>query len=419
MSIISRRQKELLLNDVYRMINNNNRTAFANQAKISESVSNGDLKFFIDSPKKEFVIRYGKKEIRFSCSDQNIKELNAIMFNDKSTIKGISDSSLIPSSNIALSTKWGSEMKTDINNKADKDHNHDDKYATKDHNHDTKYANINHTHPGYQPSGDYATKTDLTNYVKNSTLTENYTNNTNLEQNYVKNSTLTENYTNNTDLELNYATKLDLQSYQPAGNYASATHNHDTKYANINHNHDKDYADKDHTHWDMPSNRDDFEEEIKTIVNGSKAWRVIKAIFSGIEVASDVVQYGLIAGMQAQIAAIYNALAASGIVDAAQTTSTLGTALLGYSSKLQDVGNFVTKIGKSFDSVSSVCKKVAEPINKASEAVGRYSRIVDNLSDCGSLTDMTEAVRRFQNGADIATSRLPRVTDVLDMNLLG
>ena len=399
MSIISRRQKELLLNDVYRMINNNNHTAFANQAKIAESVSNGDLKFFIDSPKKEFVIRYGKKEIRFSCSDQNIKELNAIMFNDKSTIKGISDSSLIPSSNIALSTKWGSEMKTDINNKADKDHNHDDKYATKDHNHDTKYANINHTHPGYQPSGDYATKTDLTNYVKNSTLTENYTNNTTLEQ--------------------NYATKLDLQSYQPAGNYASATHNHDTKYANINHNHDKDYADKDHTHWDMPSNRDDFEEEIKTIVNGSKAWRVIKAIFSGIEVASDVVQYGLIAGMQAQITAIYQALAASGIVDAAQTTSTLGTALLGYSSKLQDVGNFVTKIGKSFDSVSSVCKKVAEPINKASEAVGRYSRIVDNLSDCGSLTDMTEAVRRFQNGADIATSRLPRVTDVLDMNLLG
>ena len=39
MSIISRRQKELLLNDVARMINNNNHTAFANHAKISESVA--------------------------------------------------------------------------------------------------------------------------------------------------------------------------------------------------------------------------------------------------------------------------------------------------------------------------------------------------------------------------------------------
>ena len=387
------------MNDVYRMINNNNHTAFANQAKIAESVSNGDLKFYIDSPKKEFVIKYGKKEIRFSCSDQNIKELNAIIFNNNSTIKGISDNSLIPSSDIALSTKWGSEIKTSIDNKADKNHNHDDKYADKEHNHDTKYADINHTHNGYQPAGNYATKSDLSNYVKNSTLTENYTNNTILQQ--------------------NYATKQDLASYQPAGNYASASHNHDDKYAKIKHNHDDDYADKDHTHWGMPSNKNDFEEEIKNIVLGPKWLRVIKNIFSGIEVASDVVQYGLIAGMQAQIAAIYQALAANGIVDTVQTTTTLGTSLLGYADKIKDVGNAVTKIGKSFDSVGSVCKKIAEPINKASEAVGRYSKIVDNFLNCDGLTDMTDMVRRFQNGADLTVSRLPNVTSVLDMNLLG
>ena len=58
MATISRRQKDILLNDVARMINNNNHTAFANHAKIAETVSNGDLKFYIDSPKKEFVIKY-------------------------------------------------------------------------------------------------------------------------------------------------------------------------------------------------------------------------------------------------------------------------------------------------------------------------------------------------------------------------
>ena len=75
MSILSRRQKNILLSDVQRMINNNNHTAFANQAKIAECVSNGDLKFYIDSPKKEFVIKYGNKEIRFNCNEQQIKEL--------------------------------------------------------------------------------------------------------------------------------------------------------------------------------------------------------------------------------------------------------------------------------------------------------------------------------------------------------
>ena len=59
MSIISRRQKDALLNDVARMINNNNHTAFANHAKTAESVGNSDLKLFVDAPKKEFVIRYG------------------------------------------------------------------------------------------------------------------------------------------------------------------------------------------------------------------------------------------------------------------------------------------------------------------------------------------------------------------------
>ena len=152
MSVISRRQKDILLSDVQRMINNNNHTAFANHAKIAERVSNGDLTFYIDSPKKEFVIKYGNKEIRFNCNDQQMSELKSIKFDDNSVIKGISDSTTSDYSNIALSTKWGKTIKNDFDNHnhdqqyASKNHNHDDKYADKNHNHDSDYAPINHTH---------------------------------------------------------------------------------------------------------------------------------------------------------------------------------------------------------------------------------------------------------------------------------
>ena len=91
MSLISRRQRELLLNDVSRMINNNIHSAFANHAKVAESISNGDLKLYIDSPKKELVIKYGNNNIRFTIAEQMINELAGIIFKDKSILKGISD----------------------------------------------------------------------------------------------------------------------------------------------------------------------------------------------------------------------------------------------------------------------------------------------------------------------------------------
>ena len=146
MSVISRRQKEILLSDVQRMINNNNHTAFANHAKIAERITNGDLAFYIDSPKKEFVIKYGNKEIRFNCNDQQMTELKGIKFDDNSVIKGISDSTTSDSSNIALSTKWGKSHKHD-DDYSKKNHNHDSQYAAKNHNHDNDYAPIVHDHP--------------------------------------------------------------------------------------------------------------------------------------------------------------------------------------------------------------------------------------------------------------------------------
>ena len=437
MSIISRRQRELLLNDVYRMINNNNHTAFANQAKIAECVSNGDLKFFIDSPKKEFVIRYGKKEIRFNCSDQNIKELNAIMFNNHSTIKGISDSTLLPSSNIALSTKGGSdmkeEMKREIDDKADKDHNHDSQYADKEHTHSqyadkehthSQYANKEHTHSGYQPAGNYALASHThSQYADKEHEHSQYADKEHEHSQYADKIHAHPEYADKDHIHLEYAEKEHNHDLQYSSilhthsEYADKLHTH-TEYADKLHTHSG-YADKSHTHWGLPKDRDGFEDAIKDIVSGPKWWRVVKNVVSGIEFVGDTVQMGWLWGLEARVNAMYGVLVANGMIDAAQTTSTLGTALLGYSEKLSDVGGFVNKIGQSFESVSGVCKKVAEPINKASEAVGKYAKIVDRYSNCQSYTEFKDLVARQLNGADITKAKLGNTKDILNMSLLG
>ena len=337
MSIISRRQKDALLNDVARMINNNNHTAFANHAKTAESVGNSDLKLFVDAPKKEFVIRYGKKEMRFNCSEQSIKELNEIVFNDNTKIKGISDT---PSSSasVAFSAKGAQQLKQSIDNIASKEHNHDDKYAAKEHNHDDKYADKNHSH----------------------------------------------------------------DNYQPKGNYSEANHNHDSKY-----------ADKNHSHYGIDS-KDDLKEFINDITKDP--WYI--KLFKGIEIASDVLQTGFILGLDAQIKAIYAALATNGIVDTAQSMSTLGTVLFGYANKFKSVADTITKVGKIFENVNDVCQTVTKPIQYTAELLEKGAGIVEEFSDVKSAFEFKELVGRFQNGASVG-KKLGKATDyVYDRNLL-
>ena len=337
MSIISRRQKDALLNDVARMINNNNHTAFANHAKTAESVGNSDLKLLVDAPKKEFVIRYGKKEMRFNCSEQSIKELNEIVFNDNTKIKGISDTPS-SSSSVAFSAKGAQQLKQSIDNIASKEHNHDDKYAAKEHNHDDKYADKNHSH----------------------------------------------------------------DNYQPKGNYSEANHNHDTKY-----------ADKNHSHYGIDS-KDDLKEFINDITKDP--WYI--KLFKGIEIASDVLQTGFILGLDAQIKAIYAALATNGIVDTAQSMSSLGTVLFGYANKFKSVADTITKVGKIFENVNDVCQTVTKPIQYTAELLEKGAGIVEEFSDVKSAFEFKELVGRFQNGAEVG-KKLGKATDyVYDRNLL-
>ena len=348
MSIISRRQKDALLNDVARMINNNNHTAFANHAKVSESVGNGDMKIFVDAPKKEFVIRYGKKEIRINCNEQCIKELNEIVFNDNTKIKGISDSPS-SSSSVAFSAKGAQQLKQSIDNIASKEHNHDDKYAAKEHNHDDKYADKNHSH----------------------------------------------------------------DNYQPKGNYSEANHNHDTKYADKSHNHDSKYADKNHSHYGIDS-KDDLKEFINDITKDP--WYI--KLFKGIEIASDVLQTGFILGLDAQIKAIYAALATNGIVDTAQSMSTLGTVLFGYANKFKSVADTITKVGKIFENVNDVCQTVTKPIQYTAELLEKGAGVVEQFNDIKSAYEFKELVGRIQNGAEVG-KKLGKATDyVYDRNLI-
>ena len=348
MSIISRRQKDALLNDVARMINNNNHTAFANHAKVSESVGNGDMKIFVDAPKKEFVIRYGKKEIRINCNEQCIKELNEIVFNDNTKIKGISDTPS-SSSSVAFSAKGAQQLKQSIDNIASKEHNHDDKYAAKEHNHDDKYADKNHSH----------------------------------------------------------------DNYQPKGNYSEANHNHDTKYADKSHNHDSKYADKNHSHYGIDS-KDDLKEFINDITKDP--WYI--KLFKGIEIASDVLQTGFILGLDAQIKAIYAALATNGIVDTAQSMSTLGTVLFGYANKFKSVADTITKVGKIFENVNDVCQTVTKPIQYTAELLEKGAGVVEQFNDIKSAYEFKELVGRIQNGAEVG-KKLGKATDyVYDRNLI-
>ena len=97
--IISRRQRDSLLDEVSRMLANKQNVAFANHAKIADRISNGDNALYIDSTKKEFVMKYGNNNIRFSAKDKQISDINNILFSNNSTIEGITSN---PVSNAQL-----------------------------------------------------------------------------------------------------------------------------------------------------------------------------------------------------------------------------------------------------------------------------------------------------------------------------
>ena len=145
-----------------------------------------------------------------------------------------------------------------------------------------------------------------------------------------------------------------------------------------------------------------------------------ETLFSGLEIAGEMIQDGLIAGLLADIRAIHAALAANGIVDGIQSTSTLGTLLTGVADKFRTVADGFKSIGEVFESLSGPINKIIEPINNAANKINGYTKIVDDFLDVGlkdGVKTVTDAYRRYQNGAPFEL-KLPKPTDVLKKGLL-
>ena len=103
-------------------------------------------------------------------------------------------------------------------------------------------------------------------------------------------------------------------------------------------------------------------------------------------------------------------MAANGLMDVAQTASTLGTSMMGYAKTFKNVGDSVQQLGKRFESIAEPCKKISNALNKGADKLGQYSKIVDDFFDINGGHDMTEVAKAFNKGKDIAKTKLPKVT---------
>ena len=359
--ILSRRQRESLLDEMNRMIANKQSVAFANHAKISERVSNNDLSFYINSPDKEFIIKYSNNEMKFNTKDKTFSELNALIFANKNKITGISDSGRNDST-IALSSKWAynkdietlKRMKkynpegisgsgtvdiigiTDDNKYSQqhlltyeywKDHqeeqqeedekNYDERYAFKDHTHQ-EYADKNHIHNQYA------------------------------------------------DKEHTHPEKADKVHSHPE--YATQSQIMDLNFAlagkaNTNHSHNG--------LWSKSEIIDLIEDETKT------PW--YEKLFKGLEVVGDIAQTGYIFALQNQVNALYSAMAANGLVDAAQSVTGIGALVQGVASKFNAVANGLDWIGTKFPKLANTISKITGPLRNVANHIAGYQEIIDTF----------------------------------------
>ena len=370
--ILSRRQRESLLDEVAKMIANKQNVAFANCSKISERVSNNDLSFYINSVDKAFIMKYANNTMTFNCKEKTFSELNALIFSNKNKITGISDTSK-NDSNIALSTRWAynkdietlKRMRkynpdglsgsgtvdiigiTDDNTYSQqhlltyeywKEHqeeqqeedekNYDNRYAMKDHIHQ-QYADKNHTHQ------QYADKTHTH-----------------------------QQYADKTHTHSQYATQNQLTQLNLAlAGKANANHSHDGL-------------------WSKSEIIDLIEDETKT------PW--YEKLFKGLDVIGEIAQDGYIFALQSQINALYSAMAANGIVDTAQTITGVGALAQGIASKFSAVANGLDWIGTKFPKLANTISKITGPLRTVANHIAGYQEIIDTILDIGDQSGMTD-----------------------------
>ena len=413
--ILSRRQRESLLDEMTRMLANKQTVAFANHSKISERVSNGDLSFYINSPDKEFVIKYSNNTMKLNAKDKTFSELDALIFSNKNKITGITDTGQ-NSSTISLSAKWAynkdaetlKRMKkynpkgvsgsgvveiigiTDENKysqqhlltyeywkdnqekqEEEEQQNYDERYAFKEHQHQ-QYADKQHLHEQYALKEELNTKADLTH------LHEQYALKTELDSKADK---------------LHQHSEYSLTTHQHP-EYSLTTHQH-SEYSLTTHQH-SDYATKaelflqlagksnsDHTHDGLWTKK-----QIVDLIDDETGTPWYEKLFKGLEVINEVAQDGYIYWLQSQINTIYGMLAANGITDAAQSISGLGAVVQGVASKFSNVANALDWVGEKFPKLQNTISKITTPLRNVANHISGYQKLIDNVVD--TVDDMIE-----------------------------
>ena len=369
--IISRRQRESLLDEVSRMLANKQNVAFANHAKIADRVSNGDLALFMDSAKKEFVMKYGNNNIRFNPKERSITDLSSIVFSNNSTLQGITS---VPSSNdkIAISSKWAY----------------------------THYQDTLKRMKKWNPEGlnilqGEATITGITDEGK-----------------YIEQHLLTYEYWKDhqekkeEEDEKNYDERYAFKNHTH-DQYANKQHTHG-EYSSVSHLHDERYAFKDHSHDEYLN-----EEEIIDLIKDETKTPWYEKLFKGIEVIAEVSQDGYIYWLQTQVQSIYATLAANGLVDTGQTATITGVGAVatGVASKVLKLADGLSYIGSKFESVSGIVNKITTPIRKVANHLQGYQEIFDVIDDVQDLAGWT--TQTAHHIGDVTTSLLPDVTETI------
>ena len=381
--ILSRRQRESLLDEMSRILANKQTVAFATHAKISERVSNGDLSLYINSPNKEFVIKYSNNTMKLNAKNKTFSELNALIFSNKNKLTGITDTGQ-NSSTLSLSAKWAYNKDIETMNRMKK-------YNPK----------------GVSGSGvvEIIGITDENKYSQQHLLTYEYWKDNQEKQEEEEQQNYDERYAFKEHQHQQYPTRDELTTLL-------------TTKSDITHDHKDKYLTKD---------------EIVDLIDDETGTPWYEVLFKGLETIHDLGQDGYIYWLQTQINTIYGILEAQGVIVSAGKLSGLGATVTGVGTKLRSAADVFDAIGNKFNKVKGFTDTCSKYLNKGADMLTQFDKIrVEFVKDIGAnVENLGNKFVEFINGhhvGNIATldefiansNALPNLVEVAsDAGLAG
>ena len=109
-----------------------------------------------------------------------------------------------------------------------------------------------------------------------------------------------------------------------------------------------------------------------------------------MDVIGEIAQDGYIFALQSQINALYSAMAANGLVDAAQSVTGVAALAQGIASKFSAVANGLDWIGTKFPKLANTISKITGPLRTVANHIAGYQEIIDTFLDIGDQTGLTD-----------------------------